>query len=269
MNIDEILTLYDREERRETEFPDMVKEVFPGVIRFVRAAPEMSFVLYTDLDETTADAAIDDQLAFFLGNRQPFEWKVFAHDRPADMVERLVARGLQAEGPDAIMVLDLNAVPETLLRPPAADVRRLTDPAQLADIVTVLEPVWGESFDWVHERLGKHMMTPGLLSVYVAYVDAAPACAGWVYYSPSQFASLWGGSTLEAYRGRGLYTALMAARVQEARERGRRYVTVDAGPMSKPILARHGFEVMTYATACEYKPDGAGETAASATRDQA
>lgn len=268
MNIDEILTLYDREERRETEFPDMVREIFPGVVRFVRAAPEMSFVLYTDLDETTADRTIDEQLAFFVGNRQPFEWKVFAHDRPADLVERLVARGLRAEEPDAIMVLELDAAPETLLQPPAADVRRLTDPAQLADVVAVMEPVWGEDFDWVYDRLGRHMMTPGLLNVYVAYVDDAPASAGWIYYSPSPFASIWGGSTLAAYRGRGLYTALLGARVQDARERGRRYVTVDAGSMSKPILARHGFEVMTYATACEYHPDGAEETATSAVEDQ-
>ena len=77
-------------------------------------------------------------------------------------------------------------------------------------------------------------------------------------YNPGHFAGLWGGSTLAAYRGRGLYTALLAARVREARARGVPYLTIDAGAMSRPIVARHGFEVITYATACEWRPVAVG-----------
>ena len=35
------------------------------LVRFVRAAPGMSFVLYSDLDEKTADVIIDDQIDYF------------------------------------------------------------------------------------------------------------------------------------------------------------------------------------------------------------
>ena len=70
----------------------------------------------------------------------------------------------------------------------------------------------------------------------------------------SAFASLWGGSTLPELRGRGLYTGLLAARLQEARARGARYLTVDAGPMSRPILERRGFRLLTHATACTWPP---------------
>jgi len=72
--------------------------------------------------------------------------------------------------------------------------------------------------------------------------------SAWVRFNPgSQFASLWGGSTLEQYRGQGHYTALMAVRAQEAARRGVRFLTVDASPMSRPILEKQGFRVISWA----------------------
>ncbi|MCC6192435.1 MAG: hypothetical protein IT318_25685 [Anaerolineales bacterium] len=50
---------------------------------------------------------------------------------------------------------------------------------------------------------------------------------------------------MPAQSGRGRYTALLAARAQEARRRGVRYLTIDASPMSRPIVARHGFTYLT------------------------
>ncbi len=252
LNLQEVLALYDRDQRREIEFPSMRREVVSSVVRYVRPAPGMSFVLFSDLNEATADTVIDEQIAYFSELDVPFEWKAYAHDRPADLAERLVARGFVAEERDAIMVLDVAAAPDTILAKPAADVRRLTDPAQLSEVVSILEPVWGQEFTWVYERMGGHLGIPGYLSVYIAYIEDLPACAGWTYFNKGHFAGLWGGSTLEQYRGRGLYTAVLAARIKEALERGVPYLTIDAGAMSRPIVARYGFELLTYATACEW-----------------
>lgn len=252
LNLQEVLALYDLDQRREIEFPSMRREVVSSVVRHVRPAPGMSFVLFSDLNEATADAVIDEQIAYFTELDVPFEWKAYAHDRPADLAERLVARGFVAEEQDAIMVLDVAAAPDTILAKPAADVRRLTDPVQLSEVVSILEPVWGQEFTWVYERMGGHLAIPGYLSVYIAYIEDVPACAGWTYFNKGHFAGLWGGSTLEQYRGRGLYTAVLAARIREARERGVPYLTIDAGAMSRPIVARYGFELLTYATACEW-----------------
>jgi len=256
MDIAQVLALYDREQRREITFPDMERHALTDIVRFVRPKPGMSFILYSDLDDATADAAIDAQIAYFANNNLKMEWKVYGHDRPADLAQRLIARGFEPEDEDAIMALDVAHAPAALLAEPAADVRRLTDPAQLADVVAVLEAVWTEKFGWVYERLGGHMAIPGYLSVYVAYVGERPAAAGWTYFSEGSFASLWAGSTLPAYRRRGLYTALLAARVREARARGVPYLTIDAGSMSRPIVARHGFALLTTAISCEWKGDG-------------
>jgi GNAT superfamily N-acetyltransferase len=68
----------------------------------------------------------------------------------------------------------------------------------------------------------------------------------------SEFASLWGGGTDPAWRGRGLYRATVAFRAGLARERGYRYVQVDALPTSRPILERLGFVELTRTT--PYRP---------------
>jgi GNAT superfamily N-acetyltransferase len=253
MNTDTVLALFDREERQEIEFPGTTKEVFPYLVRFLRPAPGMNYILYTDLNESNVDAVIEEQVAYFSGINRPFNWKTFSHDRPADLVQRLAARGFEIDDTDAVMVLDVAGAPESLLSTTTAHVRRLDHPSQLPDVVTVLESVWDENFTWVYKRLGSHMEIPGYLSVYVVYVDDKPASTGWTYFNRKNFASLWGGSTVADYRGRGLYTALLSARVQEARQRGVPYLTIDAGSMSRPIVARHGFEVITYTTDCNWK----------------
>ena len=250
MDIRQILAQFDLDQRRNFEYAGAVREVTPFLVRHLQPPPEASFILWSDLDDKTADDVIDGEIAYFRQRGHSFDWKVYAHDRPANLVDRLIARGFEAEEPDEIMVLDVASAAGPLITSDAADVRKLTDPAQLTDVVRILEPVWNENFDWVYKRMSGHMAIPGYLSIYVAYVDGVPACTGWTYYNPGHFAGLWGGSTLEAYRGRGLYTAVLAARVKEAMERGVPYLVIDAGPMSRPIVARHGFVTMTTAIEC-------------------
>lgn len=263
MNREEILALFDKEQRVDIEFPGMRKEVLPHVVRFVREAPGMSFVLHSRLDGANVEATIEEQVAYFSQRAGPFEWKVYEYDTPPDLRNRLVARGFEPEDPDAVMVLDLQEAPPNLLAPVTADVRPLTRREQLQDVIAVEEQVWGGNFDWITKRLGDHLEIPDYLSVYVAYVEEEPACTGWVYFHPgSSFAGLWGGSTVAAYRKRGLYTAVLAARVQEAIRRNYRFLTIDASPMSRPIVASHGFQLLTYAHACEWKrkPEASEET---------
>lgn len=256
MNNQELLALFDKEQRIEISYPDMRKEVTPHVVRFVRNAPGMSFILYSRLDESNAEEVIKAEVEYIKGLNQPFEWKVYAHDNPPDLAQRLADHGLELDEREAVMILDLAQAPSSLLEPVEADVRLLTGREQLADVIEVETQVWGENFDWITKRLGGHMEIPGYLSVYVAYANGDPACTGWIYFHPnSSFADLWGGSTVPEYRRRGLYTAVLAARVQEAIDRGYRFLTIDTSPMSRPIVASHSFRLLTYAQACEWPAD--------------
>jgi hypothetical protein len=237
-----ILHAFDRQMRREIQFPDMRKDELPWGVRFIRPAPGMSIILYYDLDEDNADQAIQEQEAYFRQLNQRFTWKVFDHDHPADMKTRLTRQGFIGDEPAALMVLDLEHAPAGLFEPVQADIRKVISADQLGDVVKVLETVWGGNYNWVLERMGNHLQIPDYLDLYLAYQNHQPASVGWTYFYPrSQFGQLFGGSTVPEQRRRGLYTAILARRVQAAAEQDLRFLTVEAGAESQPILEKNGF----------------------------
>lgn len=252
----ELLNLFDKEQRVEIEYPGFRKEVGPHAVRFVSETSESSFVLHSTLNESNADSVIRDQIDFFKHIHKPFEWKVFDHDTPVDLKERLSAHGFQADEVEAVMVLDLRKTPQDLIKPVLNSAQRISAREQLEDVITVEEQVWNDDFGWISDRLGNDLEVPDYLQVYVAYVDGNPACTGWIYFHPnSRFASLWGGSTVAGYRTRGLYTSVLAVRVQEALKRGYDYLFIDASPMSRPIVKKHGFRLLTNTTPYNWKPE--------------
>lgn len=153
------------------------------------------------------------------------------------------------------MALDLAALPAPLAQTPNIAIRRITDPNDLAAVRTVEAAVWRRDPSAWSDRLATQLRDmPDFLSVYVAYVDDVPVCAARINFpANSPFASLWGGATLPAYRGRGIYTALVAVRAQEAVQRGYRYLTIDASPMSRPIVAKYGFQLLTMSQPCDWR----------------
>jgi GNAT superfamily N-acetyltransferase len=244
MNAEQILALFDQEQRRDVEFSDVRREVTPTVVRLVGLYEPESTIIYSWLNPVNAEAAIREEIAYFDHLGHDLEWKVFAHDSPANLKDLLLAHGFEAEEPEALVVLDIEAAPPALLQPLTHHIKRITDPGGLGDVAAVYQKVWSDDFSALAERLARDLQEhPHQISVYVAYIDEVPASAAWMYFhAGSQFASLWGGSTVPAYRQRGLYSALLAARTQEARQRGVRYLTVDASPMSRPILESFGFQ---------------------------
>jgi hypothetical protein len=212
-------------------------------------------IIYSQLYEATAEDAIREQVSYFESIGQDFEWKVYDYDRPPDLKERLGSYGFIVEEAEAIMMLDLEDAPEILRQPVLHMVQRIIQPEKLVDVQAIEQQVWDEDFSWVIDYLGGALSHyPEQMSVYVAYIDARPASAAWTYFPEhSQFASLWGGATISGFRKHGLYTALLAVRAQEAKARQVRYLTVDASPVSRPILEKFGFEMIAYSYPCKWK----------------
>jgi GNAT superfamily N-acetyltransferase len=252
----ELLKIFDREQRRDVEFFGQQREVLPRVVRHIATSPAGGggCVVYSDLAGAHVATVVNEQIEYFEGIGQNFEWKVYEHDMPPDLRQRLADRGFEVEDQEAVLVLDLASAPDHLWRPVLQDVRRIQDPKAILDVMVVEEQVWNDPFpglgEGLAEELGDNLQH---LSVFVAYAGGLPVSTAWIrYHPPTQFASLWGGSTVERYRGQGFYKALLAVRAQEARERGVRFLTVDASPMSRPILERLGFQLITFAYACKW-----------------
>lgn len=255
MTVAEMIALYNEYERKRARFPGMRRETGPGYVRLVDTDAEGRGVLvYSELDEATADEAIAAQIAYFKALGQPFEWKAYSFDRPADLTARLERQGFEVGEEEALVMMDLARAPAVLRQPVTHDVRRILETEGLDDVMAVEEAVWEEEMPGL-----RSMLEAGLreesdnLSIYVAYVAGVAASSAWVYFQPgSPIASLWGGSTLAAYRKQGLYTALLAARAQEALQRGARYLTTDASPDSRPILEKLGFVLLGFTWECNW-----------------
>jgi hypothetical protein len=76
---------------------------------------------------------------------------------------------------------------------------------------------------------------------FAVWIDGRMASVGRGVYTRAG-CYLMGGSTAEWARGRGAYRATVRARWDEAVRRGTPALAVGAGPMSRPILERLGFE---------------------------
>ena len=258
MNSSEILALYDEQERENSVHPLYRREEVGPVVRHVSHDPSrISFIIYSDLNAANADEVIQEQIDWYKEDVNGFglEWKTFDHDVPPDLKQRLTVHGFEEDEVEALLLIDLQDCPPVYLQPVTADVRRITDPAQMADVAAIQEKIYGESFDWLARQLRENIITqPDFWGVYIAYVDGVPACSAWISFPQgSTFAGLWGGATLPEYRKMGLYTAVVATRAQEAIKRGYRFLTVDAGDMSRPILEKRGFKLLTYTTPFTWK----------------
>jgi GNAT superfamily N-acetyltransferase len=254
MNKSNLLVRYDKDLRLRIAYPEARKEITNDVVRIIRKAPGMNFVAFTFANESKLHDVIHQELEYFRPLEQPFTWKVYDHDLLPSLKTELVSHGFSGDDdPADVMVLDLNKAPALLFQPMRADIRRIDTLEGLKDVIYVLDKVWGGHNTWVYDRLGGHLKVSGYLSVYVAYVQDQPASIAWTYFPRGHFATLFAGSTVPECRRQGLYTSLLSTRLKEIRQRGYPYAVVETGKMSRPIVARHGFQHLTTVYDYEWK----------------
>ncbi|MFD8981762.1 GNAT family N-acetyltransferase [Streptomyces sp. NPDC059564] len=245
---------YDAEVRRDAAHASVER-----VGAVVRTVPGLGWngVLWSDLDEATADAEIAAQVAYFgaldgdAGGGVEFEWKLYSHDRPADLGERLRAAGFVPEPPETLMVArtaDLAALP--VEAPEGITLRVVTDEAG----VDLMMEVHHRAFGTERPRIREQMLSllrdePDTIEAVLAMAGEVPVSAARMEMRPGgSFAGLWGGGTDPRWRGRGIYRLLVAHRARVAAARGIPYLQVDASQDSRPILERLGFGVLGVTT---------------------
>lgn len=222
-------------------------------------------VFWCDLDEASADEAIAASVEAFRGTGRAWEWKHYGYDRPPDLPARLRVAGFEPDQEEALVIGEVATVRERLAgasAPEGVTIRRLREDAEGRDadfggIGALLAAVWHEDpADYVAGHRAAQDADPDGVSTWLAVADdGAVVCAARAHFhAGTEFASLWGGSTLEAWRGRGIYKALVARRADEAAERGLRFLQVDASPDSRPILERLGLRALTSTTPWTWRP---------------
>lgn len=258
-----MLAAFDEQMRRHpVPGPGVRVETEERVTRTVGTDGSWSAVVWSDLSEADADEVIAAEVARSCG---PLEWKLYAHDRPADLPERLRAAGLTPEPVETLMVAE---IADLELPVPAPDGVRLATVEDDAGVETVLR-VHLDVFGSVHPGTGTAVraslgLRPRPIEAVLAWAGGVPVSAGRIeFHEGTEFASLWGGGTLPDWRGRGVFRALVGHRAVLARDRGFRYLQVDAMPASRPILQRMGFQPLTLTTPWMYGSESDAAAAGS------
>jgi ribosomal protein S18 acetylase RimI-like enzyme len=262
---DRALADYDAQIRQSTraDEPGARAEADGAVVRWIPPPGQgQGTITWSQLDEATADAAIAAQVAFFAGRRQPFEWKLYDYDQPADLDRRLLAAGLEPEDTEVLMVAETAGAVTDVPLPDGVTVREVTGAAGLAQMFEVHEGAFDNDGTRLRQALEAQVAgAPESLGMVVAFAGQEPVSAARIEFpSGSDFAGLWGGGTVPQWRGRGLYRALVALRARMAAARGYRYLQVDALPTSQPILTRLGFVALARTTPYIWEPGPATDT---------
>ena len=212
----------------------------PNSVSFVRCRP----------DET--DEVIRDARAIFHARRLPMMWTLDPETEPANLAEHLARHGVHPDphGSDfAVMVLPVDAI----IVAPAIPGLEIRD--ALADLATFrsANAVAAEAFESdihgddpeviaMQERRRLNLRAAGHRHLLLATVNGEPAGAAGIGVFPPAGAAITGGSVRAKFRGRGVYRALLAVRLEIARSAGVDGLSVWGGDMSGPILSTLGFE---------------------------
>lgn len=234
-----VLAAFDEQIRRNPLDGHVERD--SAVVRSVSA--DWSGVTWCDLDGADADAVIAAQVSRFAELSGQWEWKHYSYDRPADLSDRLLAAGFTPEPAETLLVAEIADLALEVPPPPGVQLRAVVDGSGVEALVSVHDSVFGGDHSAVGETLLAELgRQPAAVAAVVAMAGPTPIAEGRVeFQSGTDFASLWGGGTLPAWRGRGVFRALVAHRASLAAARGFRYLQVDATADSRPILRRLGF----------------------------
>jgi hypothetical protein len=240
------------EQMRRNPAPDPGCEIERDerVTRVVSSGDGWNGVTWTDLAEADAAAVIEAQVRRFAGVPRPWEWKHYSYDQPAGLPGMLQAAGFTAEPPETLLVAEIADLDLDVGPPAGVELVPVTDAAGVAAVLHLHEEVFGGTHTSIGSVIrGALDASPRPVQAVLAVADGRPVSAGRVEFpGRGSFASLWGGGTLPAWRGRGVFRSLVAWRARLAQLRGYRYVQVDASPDSRPILVRLGFTELATTT---------------------
>lgn len=227
--------------------PDLRVIERPGWLQIVTPSIKtggLNEVTFSALAEADADQVIDATIAEYRELGLKFRWSVGPGSAPADLGARLERRGLVASWGRG-MARSTTELPGEVDR---AIVVEEIEEASVGEFSRVMAEGWGlelapiETVNRCIVAAPEHRQR-----MFLARWDDEPAAvASYVAFPRSAY--LLGGVVLPRFRGRGLYRALVQARLADARARGVALATSHAREAtSAPILERLGF-----ATICQF-----------------
>jgi hypothetical protein len=258
---EDLLAAYDAQLRTSAETAHALATHAHGPLRLAVFPGGRGFVSYADLggaDAGQIEMLIDAALEHFRGEDgiTSVEWKTRGHDRAPGLYDALERRGFVAEETESIMIGEAVPLAQEVTPPDGILIRRALTKAD----VWAMEEMQGLVFEdpsW-HVRAEttfRRIQEDDGVELWIAESEGRVVSAGRVEpVAGTQFAGLWGGATVEPWRGRGIYRALTAERARSALARGKEYLNSDSTEFSRPILERAGLVAVSTTTPYVWTP---------------
>ncbi len=218
--------------------------------------PGPNHVSWVRCEAGEADDVIREALEIAGARHLPVTWVLDPGTQPPDFGERLEAHGFEPERGEtktAVMVLPIDAhldmppVPGLEIHDALADFQTFTASEQVAEEGFSGLPFGEESaIASSRERRFANNRAAGSRRVLLATLDGEPAGTGAMTLLAPDAAMINGAAVRPRFRGRGVYRALVHARLEIAREAGAAGLMVWGGHMSAPILAQLGFKTVSW-----------------------
>lgn len=248
-----LLAAYDAQLR--TDAPSAVAMTRLGPLHLVTFPWGQGWVAYRDLDG--ADAAtirgwVGEVLDHFRsdGHIQGVKWKARGHDHAPGLHEALLTHGFEPEEPESVMIGEARVLAVDVPLPAGITLRQICSKQDVRRMSEMQQEVFGDvDVDEMTAALLHRQSLDDGMELWVAEHGSRIVSSGRLEpVAGTDFAGIWGGSTVEAWRRQGLYRALTAARARSALRRGKSLIQSDSTASSRPILEGHGFVAVTTVT---------------------
>ena len=244
------LAAYDEQLRTDAETPGALSVTVSGPLRLVTFAGGRGFITYRDLGGADADAIaglVERALAHYRADPEitRVEWKTREHDRAPGLHRSLLRHGFVPQEPESIMIGAAQRLAVDVPLPEGVALRQVSEESDVRAMCAMSARAFGDSdaeAAVVADALLRRLARDDGMELWVAEADGEVVSTGRLEpVAGTEFAGIWGGSTLAEWRSRGIYRALTAARAQSALRQGRTLIHSDSTEYSRPILERYGF----------------------------
>jgi len=244
-----LLRLYESDMRRAAFVPRLRAQQLPELKRYVDAGNREALIMWHHFPAAEAARIVARELAHF-ASVGDFAWKIYDGDQPDLLAALLSDAGLRARENASLLVQsthDLSALSLAQALGPEIEIRVLTRREEVELLRSVWQSVWpNESHGWLAVLAEAIEAQSDQLKILIALFNGAPVSSGYVILDPrGNFAYLGGGATVAPFRGRGIYRALIDARLRLAAAANIGHVAVEANAASSAVLQRLGFQVLT------------------------
>lgn len=193
-----ILKLLDEERRVGADAGANIEKT-PHVVRYLSS--NWNGITYSCFSSEKADQIIGAEIDRFSRLGGTFKWKVYSHDEPRILLEKLAERGFKQGEEEALMVAPTKDLPETLFRPHSNQItiKELTDESMIDDVFAIETAVWKSTHRSREEMISNLQDSLKRDVGFIAYFKEQPAGFARVTCSAgSQFAGLWGAASLKS-----------------------------------------------------------------------